>query len=103
MKHLRIRHKSSGILLAEGPVGWGMTPFEGNLYISRKSLPTARFRVNYIPGLCFYKFLYVWMDLVLEQDQRIHNLGWMYWLPNPLTTVYLVSRSGTENTPGDSN
>jgi uncharacterized protein (DUF427 family) len=84
MKHVRITHKGSGTLLAEGPIGWGIMPFEGNFYISRKYLKTDRFRINYIPGLCFYKFLYVWMDLVLDQGKRIANLAWMYWLPNPL-------------------
>ena len=62
MKNLRIRHKDTGTLLAEGPLGWGITPFEGNLYIARKYLKTDRFRVNYVPGLCIYKFLYVWLD-----------------------------------------
>ena len=38
MKHLRITHKDTGTLLAEGPVGWGITPFEGNFYIARKYL-----------------------------------------------------------------
>ena len=72
------------MLLAEGPLGWGITPFEGNYYISRKYLRTDRFRPNFLPGLCVYKFLYVWMDLVLENGQREQNLGWMYWLPNPV-------------------
>ena len=84
MRNVRITHKDTGTLLAEGPVGWGITPFEGNFYIARKYLKTDRFRVNYIPGLCIYKFLYVWMDLHLDGDHRVRNLGWMYWLPNPL-------------------
>lgn len=24
------------------------------------------------------------MDLLLSTGERIRNLGWMYWLPNPL-------------------
>jgi hypothetical protein len=68
MKNVRIRLRSSGEVIADGPLGWGITPFEGNFYISRKYLKTGGFRANYIPGLCIYKFLYVWM----------------YWLPNPL-------------------
>ncbi len=83
-KHVRIRHRTSGTTLAEGPVGWGITPFEGNYYISRKFLRTPGFKPNYIPGLCFYKFLYVWLDLHLEGGHKIRNLGWLYWLPNPL-------------------
>ena len=84
MTHVRIKHRDTGLLLAEGPLGWGITPFEGNFYISRKHLKTGRFRQNFIPGLCFYKFLYVWMDRHLENGTRESNLGWMYWLPNPL-------------------
>ncbi len=44
VKRVRIRHRDTGTLLAEGPVGWGITPFEGNLYIARKYLKTDRFR-----------------------------------------------------------
>ena len=84
MKRVKIVHRESGIVLAEGPLGWGITPFEGNFYISKKFLQTDRFRVNYLPGLCVYKFLYVWMDLQLDRDHHVRNLGWMYWLPNPL-------------------
>lgn len=84
MKHIRIRHKPSGMLLADGPLGWGITPFEGNLYIGRKYLRTDRLRSNFVPGLCIYKFLYVWLDLHLDDGSRVRNLGWRYWLPNPL-------------------
>lgn len=70
--------------IAEGPLGWGITPFEGNLYISRKYLQTDGFKPNFIPGLCPYKFLYVWLDLELPDGEKVKNLGWMYWLPNPL-------------------
>lgn len=83
-KRIRIRHKPSGLLLADGPLGWGITPFEGNFYIGRKYLATKRLRQNYMPGLCIYKFLYVWLDLHLDDGQRVRNLGWMYFLPNPL-------------------
>ena len=72
------------MLLAEGPLGWGITPFEGNLYISGRYLCTDRFRTNFVPGLCVYKFLYVWMDLQLEDGRKVRSLGWRYWLPNPV-------------------
>jgi len=83
-RKVTITHRDSGILLAEGPLGWGITRFEGNYYISRKYLLTDGFRVNYVPGFCPYKFLYVWLDLLLPDGGRSRNLGWMYWLPNPL-------------------
>jgi hypothetical protein len=84
MTHVRIKHRDTGLLLAEGPLGWGITPFEGNFYISGKYLKTRQFRHNFIPGLCIYKFLYVWMDLHLANGKRERSLGWMYWLPNPI-------------------
>lgn len=81
---ISITHAPTGTLLARGPKGWGITPFEGNLYIARKHLVTEGFKPNWIPGLCVYKFLYVWMDLHLPGGKKIKGLGWMYWLPNPL-------------------
>ncbi len=57
-KQLRITHKPSGEIIAEGPLGWGIMSFEGNYYIRRKYLKTDGFKVNYLPGLCIYKFLY---------------------------------------------
>ncbi len=84
MTHLRISHKKTSTFLAEGPVGSRITPFEGNLYIARNYLRTDRFHLNFKVGMCIYKFLYVCMDLHLDGDRRIRNLGWMYWLPNPL-------------------
>ncbi|MFQ5890531.1 MAG: hypothetical protein ACE5JR_10830 [Gemmatimonadota bacterium] len=83
-KTIRITHRESGTPIAEGPLGWGITPFEGNLYIGRKHLLTDGFKPNWVPGLCIYKFLYVWLDLVLPGGRRVKDLGWMYWLPNPL-------------------
>ena len=84
MKQISIIHRPTGTLLAEGPLGWGITPFEGNLYIRRKFLRTEAFKPNFIPGLCPYKFLYVWLDLKLEGQEPTKSLGWLYWLPNPL-------------------
>ncbi len=84
MTCVRIKHRDSGTVLADGPIGWCITPFEGNYYVRKKFLKTDKFRVNFLPGLCFYKFLYVWMDLKLENGDKVRNLAWMYWLPNPL-------------------
>ena len=83
-KRVRIRFSDTEEIIADGPIGWGITPFEGNYYIRRKYLKTDGFRVNYIPGLCIYKFLYVWLDLHLRSGEICKSLGWLYWLPNPL-------------------
>lgn len=84
MSSVRIVHSASGTVLADGPLGWGITPFEGNFYIRKKYLKTDGFKMNFLPGLCIYKFLYVWMDLNLGGGKWSRNLAWMYWLPNPL-------------------
>jgi hypothetical protein len=81
---LKIIHKKSQTTIAEGPVGWGITSFEGNYYIASKYLKTAGFKVNFLPGFCPYKFLYVWLDFEAPSGEIHKNLGWKYWLPNPL-------------------
>jgi hypothetical protein len=81
---VRTTHKPKGMYLAEGPLGWGIMPFEGSYYGSRKYLRAARFKANFLPGLCPYKFLYVWLDVALDNGEIGKNLGWMYWLANPL-------------------
>lgn len=82
-ERIRITHIPSGEIIAEGPLGWGIMSFEGNYYIQSRYLRTSGFKINYLPGLCFYKFLYVWMDFHW-QKHRSRNLGWYYWFPNPL-------------------
>ena len=85
MSTIRLTHAPSGTILAEGPRGLGgITPFEGNFYIRRKYLRTDALKANGVPGLCPYKFLYVWLDLRLEGREPSKYLGWLYWLPNPL-------------------
>ena len=83
-KYLKVIYRPTNELIAEGQRGWDITSFEGNFYISRKALKTDRFKVNYMPGLCVYKFLYVWLDFHRSDGQIDKNLGWKYWLPNPL-------------------
>ena len=93
MHAIRITHRPSGQVIAEGPVGFrGITSFEGNLYISRKYLKTDCLRPNWVPGVCIYKFLYVWLDLHLSDGSKERFLGWMYWLPNPLFFSLLFDR-----------
>jgi hypothetical protein len=51
--HIRITHIPSSEVIAEGPVGTRITPFEGNYYIQKKYLRAAGFKPPLIPGLCF--------------------------------------------------
>ncbi len=83
-KYIKIIHLPSNTIIAKGTLGWSITPFEGNYYVSKKCLFTDGFRINFFPGLCIYKFLYVWLDFVTPQGEIRKNFGWMYWLPNPL-------------------
>lgn len=81
---IRISHKATGELIAEGAKGWGMFYFEGNYYIASKNLKTRGFRWSGIPGICFYKFIYFWYHLHLQNGEVESMIGWKYWVPNPL-------------------
>ena len=91
-RQVRITHRPSGTVIAEGPLGWTITPFEGNYYVRRKCLRGGTFRPNWVPGLCPYKFLYVWLDFFPPAGAPTRgpirgpsrSLAWLYWLPNPL-------------------
>jgi len=83
-KILRFVHIPSGQVLAEGPLGWGITPFEGNYYIRERFVCSRRFRATPAIGFCSYKFLYVWVNYVAENGIQSHHLGWVYIVPNPM-------------------
>jgi len=83
-KIIRITHRLSGELIAEGPVGWGITPFENAWYVSWRYLRTGGFRTSGVPGLCPYKFVYVWLHFRGSTGHETEYLGWRYVLPNPL-------------------
>ena len=50
-ERIRIIRIPSGQIVAEGPGGWDITPFEGNLYIRRRDLRKRNFKVNFLPCL----------------------------------------------------
>ena len=83
---LHIIHRPTGAVLADGPAGvWGIFAFDGGYYIPwRYVRARGIFRPNFLPGLCPYKGLYIGMDLRLPNEEGLRNLGWLYWLPNPL-------------------
>lgn len=81
---MKIIHRPSGELIAEGKKGWSIFSFEGNYYISSKALKTENFKHSFVPGLCPYKFIYVWMNYKSSEGVIDKFLGWMYVLPNPL-------------------
>ena len=81
---IRIYQRLTGELIAEGPSGWGITSFEGNYYIRKKYIKTRSFKLSYIPGLCPYKFFYVWLHYDLKDGNIDKMLAWLYFIPNPL-------------------
>lgn len=88
---IRITHKPSGTVLAEGPKGWRMMPLEGDWYIHRDCLRTDAFRNTAFPGPCFYKGLCLWLKPRLPGASRM--LAWRYVLPYPWT-FFLWGRFG---------
>jgi uncharacterized protein (DUF427 family) len=83
-KHIQIIHRPSQTLLAEGKTGWDITSFEGNYYIRKHCLNQKVFKLTAIPGLCPYKFIYLWMDILPEGQPAARFLAWKYVIPNPL-------------------
>ena len=81
---ISIRHKASDTLLAQGPRGWGITPFEGNYYVQGKYLAGEHFENTAFPGLCPYKGIFHWLNLALPDGRREELLAWRYIVPNPL-------------------
>ena len=81
---MRIIHKPSGELIAEGKKGWQIFSFEGNYYISSRALQTDNFRNTYLPGICPYKFIYIWLNFKSENGNVDKLLGWKYVIPNPI-------------------
>lgn len=81
---IRIFHRPSQTLLAEGKRGWDITPFEGNYYVRKKCLVGRPFRLTAFPGLCPYKFIYLWLDLQLHGHPKARFLAWKYVVPNPV-------------------
>ena len=95
-RNVRITHRNSGEVIAEGPLGWGITPFEGNWYISREYLQTDGFHSSAVPGLCPYKFMYLWLHFRTRTGEESKYLGWRYVIPNPLLpfTAFRVAVPG---------
>ncbi|MCO7227249.1 hypothetical protein [Pleionea sp. CnH1-48] len=83
MAKISIVLKSSGEVLAQGQLGTEIRLFEGNYYAKSSALKSTKLRCSYIPGICFYKFIYVWFHVKDEQHSQ-RWLAWLYILPNPL-------------------
>ncbi len=67
-----------------GPSVGALRPLKATITSRRNISRRKASSPNFLPGLCIYKFFYVWMDLHLEDGSKLPSLGWLYWLPNPL-------------------
>ncbi len=83
-RSVRIIHRPTGTIIAEGPIGWGITPFDGGYYVARRHLAAGRFKTNFVPGLCLYKGLYSGMNFHAPDGTVTYGLAWFYFVPNPL-------------------
>ena len=82
VKNFQLIYIPTETLIAEGPFS-ALKKLEGNYYIKEKHVVKGRVKTSYIPGLCPYKFIYVWMNLIVE-DRKISGLAWKYIIPNPI-------------------
>lgn len=97
---IRIFHKRSGELIAEGPPGYrGILSFEGNYYINRRCIKTDGLHISWIPGFCIYKFFYVWLNYRAPDGSVEPMLGWLYWLPNPLFVLIAFKPAVPKDSP----
>ena len=84
MTTVDIKLKNNGETVVQGRIGWPVTPFEGNYYVQKNLIVSGKFVPNYMPGFCPYKFFYIWMDYITSGGDKIKNLAWMYFFPNPI-------------------
>ena len=50
----------------------------------KKCLNQEAFKLTAIPGLCIYKFIYLWSDILVEGHPNARFMAWKYVIPNPL-------------------
>ena len=75
---MRVVHRDTGELIADGDRSSAIIPFEGTYYMFRNALRTDGFRLDDAPGFCCYKFLYVWLDIKRKDGKVDKFLGWKY-------------------------
>ena len=75
-KYVRVTHLPADTGLEEGPLGWGITPFEGNLCIRRSHLLTDKAQGEPRPGLLPLQVPPRLRGLKLSDDDVSRNLGW---------------------------
>jgi uncharacterized protein (DUF427 family) len=80
---ITITHRQTGELIAIRLSRLGLF-FESNHYICPKYIKTNGFKFSLLPGICFYKFVYLWLHLKLSNGKREDFMAWMYVIPNSL-------------------
>ncbi|TXM70712.1 hypothetical protein [Methylobacterium sp. WL120] len=72
---MKVVHRGSGTVLAEGPSGWGMSRFGGGIHIRRRHLVGGTFSLGIVPGLCVYRGLYLSLDYMPPDGPIERGLG----------------------------
>lgn len=94
-------YRPTGEIIATGRRGRGITRFEGNWYVKRALLRVRTIRPTWIPGLCPYKGLYMWVRVELPSGAILEPPAtWVYWLANPLLP-FLFRRLGLDGSHPD--
>ena len=98
-KTVRIAHRPSGIVIAAGPLGWGITPFEGNYYIGRKSLRTDGFHPKLHPRAPSVQVRLRLAEPAPARRWTLEQPRVAVLAAQPAVPVHLVSGGGAETPP----
>lgn len=83
MKKFKLIHIATGKILAEGEKK-DFFQLEGNYYLKEFTFKEGVVVNTIIPGLCFYKFIYIWVNIKVSDKIILKNFGWKYIIPNPI-------------------
>lgn len=83
MSKFKLTHIKTKKIIAEG-IEKDIYRLEGNYYIKESAFKQGIIVNTYLPGLCFYKFIYVWVNIKISDKLILKSFGWKYILPNPI-------------------
>jgi uncharacterized protein (DUF427 family) len=81
MTQLIIRDAGSDAIVAQSDMDT-VVLHEGNYYVSPDDVNMENLEVTERTGICSYKGLYHWIDLV-KDGTRVENVAWVYHDPSP--------------------
>lgn len=81
MKKLMIKDAGSDDIIAQAMLD-KVVRHEGSYYLSPDDVNTQHLKISERTGVCQYKGLYHWIDLV-KDNVRVEDVAWIYHDPNP--------------------